>query len=101
MALEIKGIEEAVKGIEDLNRKLQNKIIRTGLRAGAKVWKSAAQGETPSRTRKLRRSIKVRAGKRSKGSISVTVGMSAKDYTGEAFYGCLLYTSDAADDLLC
>jgi HK97 gp10 family phage protein len=88
----IVGIGEAEKKLRDLSRKVENRIVRKGLRAGAKVFKTAAQGEAPVRSGTIRRRIKVRAGKRKKGSISITVGVNAKDFVGEAFYaGFLLY----------
>jgi HK97 gp10 family phage protein len=86
----VEGVTEAVKGLDELERKMQNKIIRKGLRAGGKVWRDAARGEAPTRSGKTRRAIKVRAGKRTKDSISVSVGISDKDYSGEAFYAAFV-----------
>lgn len=91
LKLEINGLNKAVQGqLTELDKKFQNKVIRKGLRAGGKVWQSAARGEAPVQTGKLKRSIKVRSGKRKRDSISITVGMGAKDYTGEAFYGSFI-----------
>src|SRR6185437_13388918 len=92
MTAELHGMQEAIEALKSLNNKLERKIIRQGLRAGAKVLKSAAQSEAPERTGLLKSSIKVRAGKRTKNSISVNVATSANDFQGKAFYaGFLLY----------
>ena len=90
MKIQIDGIKEAVGNIDALEKKMRNSIIRKGLRAGGKVWRDAARGEAPSQTGKLKRSIKVRAGTRKKDSISITVGMGAKDYVGNSFYGAFI-----------
>ena len=90
MKIQIDGIKEAVGNIDALDKKMRNSVIRKGLRAGGKVWRDAARGEAPSQTGKLKRSIKVRSGKRKKDSISITVGMGAKDYVGNSFYGAFI-----------
>ena len=86
------GIEQAIESLNELDRKLQRKIIRKGVRAGGKVMQAAAKSEAPNRSGKLSSKIKVRAAKSKKGSIGVTIGVGAKDFTGEAFYaGFLTY----------
>jgi HK97 gp10 family phage protein len=66
---------------------MQKKILRKGLRAGAKVMQDAAKALAPVRTGKLQSSVKVRSGKSKKGVIKINVGIGAKDFQGETFYG--------------
>jgi HK97 gp10 family phage protein len=86
MKAELTGMKEAIANLDRLDKAMERKIIRKGLRAGGQVLKSASQGEAPSWSGRTKRNIKVRAGKRSKDKTTITVGVSAKDYAGEAFY---------------
>ena len=81
---------EAAESLKQLGRTTERKILRKGLRAGAKIIKAAAQADAPSRTGLMARKIKVRAGKSGKGRISVNVGVGAKDFTGKAFYAAFV-----------
>jgi HK97 gp10 family phage protein len=73
-----------------LPKRIRNKILREELRKGAKTLLPASKAATPARTGKLRRSVKVRAVKRSRKSVGVLVGYNDKAYAGDTFYGAFL-----------
>ena len=76
--------------LENVPKKLRNKILRQELRKGAKSLVAPSKAATPARTGKLRRAVKVRAQKRSQKSVGVFVGYSEKGFTGDTFYGSFL-----------
>jgi HK97 gp10 family phage protein len=76
--------------LENVPKKLRNKILRQELRKGAKALVPPSKAATPARTGKLRRAVKVRAQKRSQKSVGVFVGYSEKGFTGDTFYGSFL-----------
>lgn len=90
MKVEIEGLKECLASLKDLEPRLQKSIVRKALRAGANVIRKAAQSDAPVQSGLLRKSIKVKAGKRSKHSISINVGVGAKWFTGPAFYGAFV-----------
>ena len=69
----IDGAKELEKKLRDLGAQAEKKVYRQALRAGAKVVQVAAKAKAPKDTGLLRKSIKVRAGKRSRGQIEVNV----------------------------
>jgi HK97 gp10 family phage protein len=99
--LAIEGGAELQRKLDELDRKIANTISRQALRAGSKVVLAAAKrfapiGSTSDRGGKihkagtLKRSLKVRAGKRRKGQISFAVQTAAGDYRGDTFYGAFV-----------
>lgn len=84
--------QQQLKRIVSLSRviptALRNKIIRQETRAAAKlVLLPAAKQTIPVRTGKLRKSIKIRAIKRSRVNSGVRLALSGEGFTGDAFYG--------------
>jgi HK97 gp10 family phage protein len=88
--VDIKGIKESINALEELDNKVQRQFIKKALRAGAKEILQGARAEAPVNTGLLKSKIKVRAGKSGKGSTHITVGVGAKDFTGEAFYAAFI-----------
>lgn len=85
--LKVEGAEQLQKKLDSLAKKDANAALRKGLRAGGKITAKVLKGNMPNKSGKAKRKVKVRAGKRSrKKGPSVTVGVAAKDFTGEAFY---------------
>lgn len=76
--------------LKTLEAKVEKKITRQALRAGAKVIAKEAKARAPVDTGMLRSKIKVWALKRSRKRIGVLVGTSAKEYTGDQFYGAFV-----------
>jgi HK97 gp10 family phage protein len=90
----IEGLDETRKALEELGPKAEKRVIRQGLRIGAKVVLEAARGEAPERSGVLKRNIKIRSGRGSKGKIVLTVGVADKDFKGPTFYaGFVLFGS--------
>lgn len=82
------------EGFQQLDRKLKllaypeaRGIISKALREGAKVEYKAARLAVHSVTGTLVSNIKVRAGKRKKGYVTIKVSIGKKTWTGDAFYG--------------
>lgn len=89
--LTFKGLKEAADAFKELEKTVVKKVIRTGLRTGIKAGLlPAAKSEAPERSGLTKRKIKVRSGGRRKGTISMTVGVDSKDYTGKAFYAAFV-----------
>lgn len=88
--LNVAGLQETKQALEALGIKTEKKIIRKGLRAGAKIVQAACQSEAPKLTGFMASKIKVRSGKAGKGKLAVTVGVGAKDFKGDAFYGAFV-----------
>ena len=65
-------------------------IVSKSLRAGAKLEQAAAIAAAPTLTGKLKSNIKVRAGKRTKGYVTIHVIIGKKWWTGDAFYGAFV-----------
>lgn len=86
----ITGVKECLLNFSDLPIKLEKKIIKKSLRAGAKEILAAARANAPESSGLLKRSIKVRAGKSTKGSISIVVGVGKKWFVGPVFYAAMV-----------
>lgn len=86
---EVKGLKETIKKLQNLEPKVAKKVVRKTLRTGAKIMQTEVKQNVPVDEGNLRKSLKVKAGKRKKGSISVAVTTSAEDnlYKGDQFYG--------------
>lgn len=88
-----------ITGAKELNRKLMSlapriakKVIRQAVRPAAKLIQSAAKSFVAVDTGALKKSIKVRALKRSQTRIGMTVATNAGDnfFKGRTFYGGFL-----------
>jgi HK97 gp10 family phage protein len=89
MSLDTKNIQGADSVVAMLNKLDADapKFIAKANRAGAKLLKTAAEGEAPVRSGFLKSQIRIRtSNKKSKGVYRATVGVGKKDWTGEAFY---------------
>lgn len=64
--------------------------MRKGCRWGAKIIMSAVKGNTPVETGALRRSLKVKAMKRSRSGVGVMAKFGDGWYQGETFYGAFI-----------
>ena len=76
--------------LKTLESKIEKKLTRQALRAGAKIIAKEAKLRAPVDTGELKSKIKVWALKRSRKKIGVLVGTSAKEYTGDQFYASFL-----------
>lgn len=100
MKIRITGVKEIDRALADFGKKEANKILRSSMRYGLqptlkKVRQLAPKGvdrkirRRPHKAGSLRKSFKIRSAKRSrknKGTITVRVAASARDYVGDQFY---------------
>lgn len=90
-SIRISGNKAIERACRELPARLAKKVIRQGLRAGAKVVQSDAQVHAPVDTGRTARAIKVRAGKsRKKNVITMAVIIGKGDYQGGTFYGAFV-----------
>jgi HK97 gp10 family phage protein len=87
-----KSADRFFKQLNGLEKKLRNKVIKKGQRAGAKILAAEIKARCPVESGDLKRSVKVRAGKRRKGKTSIEVAIgttSNKDvyYVGFVEFG--------------
>lgn len=74
-------LSQVGKRLAALDRKLRDKAIRQALREGAKAMAAAVRARSPVETGKLKKSVKVRAGKRRRDEISVLIHVTG-DHDG-------------------
>jgi HK97 gp10 family phage protein len=85
-AIEVRGVNELDRALRELERKVASQFAKDALKTGAKIIQAEQVREAPDRTGKLQRGIKIRAGRRRKGEVSVLITTpSAKSKSG-AFY---------------
>lgn len=89
--LTIQGLAELHKALQDLPVKLEKKILRGALRAGAKVMADAAKSNVPVKSGALRKSIRLSA-KTKRGRVTATV----KAGNAQAFYAHMVEFGTAA-----
>jgi len=88
--MEVKGLREVQEKLKELQKKTSNKLTKKALRAGAKIVQAEAKADAPSISGTIKKSIKVRAGKRRKGSLSIVVGIGKKWFAGPMFYAAFV-----------
>jgi len=88
------GLQMVVKGGPRLERNLRElatkdlkAVLRKAMRAGAKVILPAAKANTPLDSGQLKRSIRVRATKRSRTHVGITVVTGKEFFKGDFYYG--------------
>lgn len=87
--LRITGHKEIDKKLRKLPEKVTKKILRRAMTKALKPVRDTARGYCPVDTGKLRDSIKIRAGNRSRLAIKRQVTTSGSDnmFSGETYYG--------------
>ena len=81
--LQVKGLAELHKVLQNLPEELEKKVLRNALRAGANEFKKAAQAKVPVKSGALRKSIRVKTSAR-KGRYRLKATVTAGN--AEAFY---------------
>ena len=90
-AVRIIGLPELNRQFRALPAAVARKVIRQGLRAGAKIIRDEAMVRSPVDEGLLRSSLRVRAAKvRKKNAFAVLVTTGVGFFTGEAFYGAFV-----------
>lgn len=85
-SLTIKGLDETVQALRNLGRRELTRIVRKGLRAGARVIREAERSEAPKRTGKLAKSVAVKASRAPKGIIDVSVSPRTSAFPADKYY---------------
>jgi hypothetical protein len=88
--LNARQVDKISRMLLTLPKAIRNKILRQELRKFGKELVAPSKAATPARSGKLRKSVKVRAQKRTRSSVGVVVGYSEKPFTGDTFYGAFL-----------
>lgn len=81
--IQVKGLAELHKVLQNLPEQLEKKVLRNALRAGANEFKKAAQAQVPIKSGALRKSIRVKTSAR-KGRWRLKATVTAGN--AEAFY---------------
>jgi HK97 gp10 family phage protein len=82
-----KALERQLKALPD---KVERQILRQAVTAAAKPVLEEAKAQAPVKSGALRTSLKVRAGKRRKGSVGRQVVTKDGFFKGEQFYGAFI-----------
>jgi HK97 gp10 family phage protein len=85
-SIKIQGGSKLKSVLDELPKKIQNKILRTAMRNAAKVIAEETKAQAPVLSGVTRAAVKVRAAKRRKGSIGFTVQVGQGSYKGKTFY---------------
>lgn len=80
--VQLEGFEELSRTFNSLARGVQGKIIRPALREGAKIVRDEAARRVPVDTGRLRKSLKVRALKRSRKFVGFQITTGTQDELG-------------------
>lgn len=80
--ISIFGDKALTRALDDLSDKIQKQYMRKSLRAGTKLVADVVRRNTPVLTGRLRKGIKVRAGKRSRGLIGYFVLLPTRAQLG-------------------
>lgn len=86
MDSELKGANEMILALGNLEQGIAKKYLRQALRAGAKFLQRALVINAPFKSGLTRSAIRVRAGKQKAGSVSMQVQIGAGDFKGDTFY---------------
>jgi hypothetical protein len=87
---ELQGYRQLSEALKQLEPKVSGKIMRTASRSGGKIVREAMATDAPFKTGNTRRSIKLRAGPRSRTGISVEVSIGDGFFKGLAYYGAFV-----------
>ena len=89
------GDKRLARKFKNMEPKLQKKILRSSLRKAARPIQQAAKQNVPVQSGDLRRSIKIRAAKRSRrtrNQVGIRISTNSGDnlFQGQTFYGGFL-----------
>lgn len=91
--IQVKGLAELHKVLQNLPEDLEKKVLRNALRAGANEFKKAAQAQVPVKSGALRKSIRVKTSAR-KGRYRLKALVIAGN--AEAYYAHMVEFGTAA-----
>lgn len=91
--INLKGEKALIKSLEQFPDKVQKTIMKSAIRKAAKPLVAQAKENTPVESGALKKSMKLRAIKRSRKNkyrVGFLIGSSDKNFTGEQYYGSFL-----------
>src|SRR5438045_385111 len=86
----ITGVKEIDRALRSLPAKIAKKVIRQAMRTALKPVKDEVKLIAPKRSGNLAKSIKLKAGTRSRTKIRLNVSIGDRDFTGKTFYGAMV-----------
>lgn len=86
VSLTTQGDRELIAMLSKFRQGESNRIIRKGLRAGAKIVQTATKNDAPVRSGATKKSFKVRAMKRKRGRLGIMVQSGKGFFKGDTFY---------------
>ena len=88
LTMTVFGDREVAAKFKTLPKRVQGKVLRQSLRPAAKIVNEEAKQQVPVDTGALRKSLKLRAGKkRKRGVVAIVVQTGAGFFQGETYYG--------------
>lgn len=78
-SVSVKGLTELHSALQAFPVKLEQKVMRGGMRAGGKVFLDAARANVPKRTGQLRNSIRMSGGKDATGTMYSVITAGSRD----------------------
>jgi len=89
--IRLRGAKQLLEALKTLDDKLAKKVYREAMRAAAKPILETAKANAPVVTGALRKSLKIRAIKRTrKGRVGVVISTDKGFFKGETFYGSFI-----------
>lgn len=83
-----KALDRALRTLEP---RVARKVVRQAMRAAMKGMKTAIESTAPvGDTGALAASVKIRAGRRSRGKMSILVGLEDTTFQGERYYAAFV-----------
>jgi HK97 gp10 family phage protein len=82
--------KQLARKLAKLERAARNKVVRKGIREGAKIILKPARKAAPKRTGLTRKAIKTKVMKRKKDRIGLNVQIGKGEYKGETFYAAFV-----------
>ena len=94
----IEGSDKIIRKLKSMDRKIARKIMRQSLRDSAKRFKKAIEDEAPVDSGDLKKSVKVRSGKKSRNYVSVLAQIGEGFFKGPTWYaGAVHYGTSKLD----
>jgi len=90
--IEIDGLDDLIGNLRELPKKARNKIARKALRKGQKIYTDEVKQNVAVLSGDYKRSIKTRAGKRSRKRISMETRVDTDTFKGDKnYFGAVEY----------
>lgn len=85
------GMKEIHKAFKDLEPKVAKKVVRKALRKGMKIVLAEAKVKAPTgETKQLKKSLKIKARKRSRKVIAMDLTSGKGDFKGDQYYAAMV-----------